>query len=101
MVDQKEPFCYNSYIMWFLGNKFIERQNMNQKLRAAGITAGMLAICVVIGLAMKLVFTYITPEMVPFILTAIGLTIVIYTMYSVILMQIQYRDQLKSMVDRK
>ncbi len=74
---------------------------MNQKLRAAGITAGMLAICVVIGLGLKLVFTYITPEMVPAILTAIGLAIVIYTMYSVILMQIQYRDQLKSMVDRK
>lgn len=74
---------------------------MNQKLRAAGITAGMLTVCVIIGLGLKLVFAYITPEMVPAILTVIGLAIVIYTMYSVVLMQIQYRDQLKSMVDRK
>ena len=74
---------------------------MNQKLRAAGITAGMLTICVVIGLGLKLVFTYVTPEMVPAILTVMGLGIVIYTMYSVVLMQVQYRDQLKSMVDKK
>lgn len=74
---------------------------MNQKLRAAGITAGMMAICVIVGLGLKLVFTYITPDMVPFILTAVGLSICVYVMYSVILMQIQYRDQLKEMVDRK
>jgi len=74
---------------------------MNQKLKAAGIVAGMLAVCVIVALGLQLVATYITPGMIPFILTAIGLGICIYVMYSLVLFQIQYRDKLKSMVDQK
>jgi hypothetical protein len=74
---------------------------MNQKLRAAGVVAGMLAISVSAVLLIKLAFTYITPEAAPFVIGAVGLGICLYVLYSIALAQIQYEDKLKSMVDRK
>ena len=74
---------------------------MNQRLRAAFLTAGLLCSAVILTLGFRLVFTYITPEMVPFILTGIGMAICIYVMYSMILTIIQDKDRLKDMVDRK
>jgi hypothetical protein len=74
---------------------------MNQRLRAAFLTAGLLCSVVILTLGFRLVFTYITPEMVPFILTGIGMAICIYVMYRMILTIIQDKDRLKDMVDRK
>lgn len=87
--------------MWFLGNNINERQNMSSKLKAILITAGLLCSAVVLTLGFRLVFAYITPEMVPFILTGIGLVICTWVMYSMILSIIEDREQLKAMVDRK
>lgn len=74
---------------------------MNQKLKAGLITAGILAITVVATLAIQLAATYITPEMIPFILTAAGMGLCIYVMYSLILTQIRDQDEIKSMIDKK
>ena len=74
---------------------------MNQKLRAVGVVAGMLAISVSAVLLIKLAFTYITPEAAPFVIGAVGLGICLYVLYSIALAQIQYEDKLKSMVDKK
>jgi hypothetical protein len=74
---------------------------MNQKLRAAGIVAGMLAIGASAVLLLKLVFTYLTPEAVPFVIGAITFGVCVYVLYSIALAQIRYEDKLKSMVDRK
>lgn len=74
---------------------------MNQRLRAAFITASLLASAVVLTLAFRLVFTYITPEMAPWILMAVSMAFLVYVMYMLILQQIRDRDELKRMVDRK
>ena len=74
---------------------------MNQRLKAAFITVGLLCSTVILTLGFRLVFTYITPEMAPFILVGIGLIICTYVMYSMILTIIQDRDRFDDMVDRK
>lgn len=74
---------------------------MNQRLRAVGVVAGMLAISVSAVLLLKLAFTYITPEAAPFVLGAIGIAICLYILYSIALAKIQFDDKLKDMVDRK
>jgi hypothetical protein len=74
---------------------------MNQKLRAMGVVLTMLAISVSSILLLKLAFTYITPEIAPFVIGAIGIGICLYILYSIALAQIRYEDKLKSMVDKK
>lgn len=74
---------------------------MNQKLRAIGVVAAMLAISVSVVLLLKLAFTYITPELAPFVLGAVGVGICLYVLYSIALAKIQFDDKLKEMVDRK
>ena len=74
---------------------------MNQKLRAVGVVAGMLAISLSAVVLVKLAFTYITPEAAPFVIGAIGVGICLYVLYRIALAQIQYEDKLKDMVDQK
>ena len=74
---------------------------MNQRLRAVGVVAGMMGISVSAILAIKLAFTYITPEMTPFVVGGILISACLYVLYRIALAQIQYEDRLKDMVDRK
>ena len=74
---------------------------MNQRLRAIGVVAAMLAISVSTIILLKLAFTYITPELAPFVLGAVGVGICLYILYSIALAKIQFDDKLKEMVDRK
>jgi hypothetical protein len=74
---------------------------MNQKLRAAGVVAGMLGIGLSAILLVKLAFTYITPEAAPFVVGAVLIGACVYVLYRIALAQIQYEDTLKNLVDRK
>ena len=74
---------------------------MNQKLRAAGVVAGMLGIGLSAILLVKLAFTYITPEAAPFVVGAVLIGACVYVLYRIALAQIKYEDTLKNLVDRK
>ena len=74
---------------------------MNQKVRAVGVVAGMLAISTLVVLSIKLAFTYITVEAAPFVVGGVLMLVCLYILYSIALTQIRYEDQLKRMVDKK
>ena len=74
---------------------------MNQKLKAATMTAGMMAICVAVTAFFHFLASYITASMIPTIAIALGLSGCVYCIYSIFLAQIRYEDTLKRMVDRK
>jgi hypothetical protein len=71
--------------------------HMNQKLRATGMVAGMLAISVSSLLLIKLAVTYIGAEMAPAVLGVIALVFLLYILYRIALSQIQYEDTLKDL----
>jgi uncharacterized membrane protein YidH (DUF202 family) len=74
---------------------------MNQHLRALAMTAGMMAIVLVITAFFHFLSTAITADMVPMIIMVLGITICIFGIYHVFLAQIRYEDTLKRMVDKK
>jgi uncharacterized membrane protein YGL010W len=74
---------------------------MNQKLRAVGVVAGMLAISISAILLIKLAITYISVEAVPFVIAGLLISACLYFLYCIALAQIRYEDKLKSMVDKK
>jgi uncharacterized membrane protein YidH (DUF202 family) len=74
---------------------------MNQHLRAGAMTAGMMAIVLATTAFFHFLSTVITADMVPMIITVLGITICIFGIYHVFLAQIRYEDTLKRMVDKK
>jgi len=74
---------------------------MNQHLRAGAMTAGMMAIVLATTAFFHFLSTVITADMVPVIITVLGITICIFGIYYVFLSQIRYEDTLKRMVDKK
>ena len=70
---------------------------MNQKVRAVGVVAGMLAISVSVLTLIKLAVTYISAEMAPVVLGVVVLGFLLYVLYSIALSQIQYEDKLKDL----
>jgi hypothetical protein len=67
----------------------------SQRLRAVAMVAGMLTVSVSIMLALKLAFTYITQDMLPYVAGGLGLSVLLYLLYTIALQQIQYEDKLK------
>jgi hypothetical protein len=67
----------------------------SQRLRAAGIVAGMLAVCTAILVVLRLAFTYLTEEMMPYVAGGLALMIVLYLLYTIALAQIRYEDKIK------
>jgi ABC-type transport system involved in Fe-S cluster assembly fused permease/ATPase subunit len=67
----------------------------SQRLRAVGIVAGMLAVCTTILVALRLVFTYLTAEMMPYVAGGLALTIILYLLYTIALAQVRYEDRIK------
>jgi threonine/homoserine/homoserine lactone efflux protein len=69
----------------------------SQKLRAAGMVAGMLTISVSVVLMLKLAFTYLTVDTAPYAVAVVVLSGAMYLLYSIALSQIQYEDKLKDL----
>jgi membrane protein YdbS with pleckstrin-like domain len=101
MVDQKEHICYNCSIVWFLNNNYQERQTMNQYLKAGLMTATMTAICVAVAVFFQFLSTYVTTDIMPKILVALGISVCVFCIYSVFLAQVRYEDTVKRLVDKK
>ena len=74
---------------------------MNQHLRAVAMTAGMMAIVVVVTAFFQFLSTVVTADMVPTIVICLGITTCVIGIYNVFLAQIRYEDTLKRMVDKK
>jgi ABC-type transport system involved in Fe-S cluster assembly fused permease/ATPase subunit len=67
----------------------------NQRLRAVGIVAGMLAVTTTIIVTIKLAITYITTELAPYVAGGLALAIVLYLLYTIALAQVRYEDKIK------
>jgi hypothetical protein len=81
---------------------------MNLKLKAGLIVAGILAVSIAMSGALKLVAPYITLEIAVNILIFGSLTILLYSMYNLILSQLEMDQRydktlnnLKNIVDKK
>jgi uncharacterized protein with PQ loop repeat len=78
---------------------------MNLKLKAGLAVAGVVAGSITLAVGLKLVAPYITPEIAFNALMLIGVSIVLYTLYGIILtnleIQQKYKTKLKEMVDKK
>jgi threonine/homoserine/homoserine lactone efflux protein len=72
----------------------------SQRLRAAAIVAGMLAVSVSVMLALKLAFTYLTVETAPYAVAAVVLSGAVYLLYSIALAQVRYEDKLKEIAQK-
>jgi ABC-type transport system involved in Fe-S cluster assembly fused permease/ATPase subunit len=72
----------------------------SQRLRAIGIVAGMLAITTTILVAIKLVFTYLTEEMMPYVAGGLALMIILYLLYTIALAQVRYEDKIKEITPK-
>lgn len=67
----------------------------SQRLRAMAMVAGMLTVSLSVVLALKLAFTYITQDMLPYVASGLGLSVLLYLLYTIALLQIRYEDTLK------
>ena len=78
---------------------------MNIKVKAGLIVAGIVAGSIALGLGLKLVSPYITPDVIYNGLMLIGVSIVLYTLYGIILTNLEieqtYKIKLERMVDKK
>ena len=69
----------------------------NQRVRAVGIVTGMLTVSVTAILAIKLVFPYISPDVLPKIALGAFAGVMVYILYSIALAQVQYEDRVKEL----
>ena len=74
---------------------------MNQHLRAGALTAGIIAIVVAVTGFFHWLSQVVTPDMVPTIVIAVGITACVFGIYTLFLSQIRHKDSLKHMVDKK
>jgi threonine/homoserine/homoserine lactone efflux protein len=72
----------------------------SQRLRAVGIVAGMLAVSVLVMLALKLAFTYLTVETAPYAVAVVILSGAVYLLYSIALAQVRYEDKIKEIAQK-
>ena len=68
---------------------------MNQYVRAGLLTAGMIAIVVVVTAFFHWLSQVVTPDMVPLIVIWVGIASCIFLTYTVFLAQIRYEDEVK------
>ena len=74
---------------------------MNLKLKAGVIVAGIVAGSMALSGALKLVAPYITPEIAFNIVMFASLAILLYTMYNLVLTNLETSKKYQDMVDRK
>ena len=73
---------------------------MNQYLRAGLLTAGMIAIVVVVTAFFHWLSQVVTPDMVPLIVIWAGIASCIFLTYTVFLAQIRYEDAVKKITKK-
>ena len=76
-------------------------KNMNIKVKAGLIVAGVVIGSIVVSFGLKLAATYITVDTVLNGIMLIAAGILCYTMYSIILTKLKYNAKIKAMVDSK
>ena len=74
---------------------------MNIKVKAALITLGIATGCVITSLVFNYLVRLLTPEMIPMILMGLGISFCFFAMYQVLVSELEYKEHLKRMVDRK
>lgn len=74
---------------------------MNPKVKAGALTVVFGAVCVAVVSTVQYVAQFMTPEQVATGVAVAGITACIYMIYSVLLSHFEYKDLLKSMVDKK
>ena len=74
---------------------------MNQHLRAGLLTAGMIAIVLATTAFFYFLSSYVTANMVPWIIVVVGMTACVVCIYMTFLSQIRFEDTLKRTVDKK
>jgi hypothetical protein len=72
----------------------------SQRLRAAVMVAGMLTVSLSVVLALKLAFTYITQDMLPYVAAGLALLIALHILYKIALAQVRYEDKLKEIAQK-
>jgi threonine/homoserine/homoserine lactone efflux protein len=72
----------------------------SQRLRAVAMTAGMLAVSMLIMLVLKLAFTYLTVETAPYAVAVMVLSGAVYLLYSIALAQVRYEDKIKEIAQK-
>lgn len=78
---------------------------MNIKVKAGLMVVGIVGISTVTAVALKEVSSYLTPERISNGVTILGVSILLYTMYSIILSKLEiderYESGLKKILDKK
>lgn len=74
---------------------------MNQKLKAALITAGFAAWCVVVAVSLQFASKFITVEQLVMGMVAVGIGLCFYGIYSLVLTKLEFDAKISDMVDRK
>jgi hypothetical protein len=78
---------------------------MNIKVKAGLVVVGIIATATATALALKLAITYIPADSIPKIVAGLVISIVLYTMYSIILSKLEiderYETGLKKILDKK
>ena len=74
---------------------------MNPKVKAGALTVVFGAVCVAVVSTVQYVAQFMTPEQVVTGVAVAGITACIYMIYSVLLSHFEYKDRLKSLVDKK
>ena len=74
---------------------------MNSKVKAGVLTVVFGAVCVAVVSAVQYVAQFMTPEQITAGVAIAGITACIYLIYSVLLSHFEYKDYLKSQVDKK
>jgi threonine/homoserine/homoserine lactone efflux protein len=72
----------------------------SQRLRAVAMVAGMLTVSVLVMLALKLAFTYLTVETAPYAVAVVILSGAVYLLYSIALVQVRYEDKIKEIAQK-
>ena len=74
---------------------------MNSKVKAGVLTVVFGAVCVAVVSTLQYVAQFMTPEQITAGVAIAGITACIYLIYSVLLSHFEYKDYLKSQVDKK
>ena len=74
---------------------------MNSKLKAALITAGLAAWCVIVAVGLQFAAKYVTVEQLSIGLIAVGIVLCLYGFYRLILTKLEFDAKITELVDRK
>ena len=74
---------------------------ISNKLKAAGVCAGIVAVAVGGSYAMSFIAETVDPETIGLVCGGVVASALLYMMYQVILARLDYEDSVKKLVDRK